>query len=117
MTKSFPKDELYGLTSQIRRSCISIENQLAEGCGRRSDAELARFVQIAMGSASELACHFLVARDLSLVAASDYQQLHIRLTRVRRMLTSLLQTIENAKDPRREAKSQQPRAKSQAAGE
>ena len=52
LTKSFPKDELYGLTSQIRRSCLSIEANLAEGCGRRSDNELARFVQIAMGSAS-----------------------------------------------------------------
>ena len=60
LTKSFPKDELYGLTSQIRSSCISIEANLAEGCGRRSDAELGRFVQIAMGSASELACHLLV---------------------------------------------------------
>jgi four helix bundle protein len=117
LTKSFPKDELYGLTSQIRRSCISIEANLAEGCGRRSDAELGRFVQIAMGSASELACHLLVARDLSLVAASDYQESHIRLTRVRRMLTSLLQSIENSSASRRQAKSQQPRAKSQAAGE
>ena len=77
---------LYGLTSQIRRSCSSIEANLAEGCGRRSDAELARFVLIAMGSASKLACHLLLARDLSLVAASDYQQPQVRLTRVRRML-------------------------------
>jgi len=71
LTRRFPREELYGLTSQIRRSCVSIEANLAEGCGRRSDGELARFVQIAMGSASELACHLLLARDLSLLPASD----------------------------------------------
>jgi 23S rRNA-intervening sequence protein len=78
---------------------------------------LCGFFDIGMGSASELACHLSVARDLSLISASDYQQSHNRLTRVRRMLTSLLQTIENASGFRRQAKSQQPRAKSQAAGE
>ncbi len=96
LTRKFPREELYGLTSQIRRSCVSIEANLAEGCGRRSDGELARFVQIAMGSASELACHLLLARDLSLLPASDYQESHARLTRVRRMLTALLQSIENS---------------------
>ncbi len=49
-TAKFPKDELYGLTSQIRRSCVSIPANIAEGCGRNGDAELARFLQIAMGS-------------------------------------------------------------------
>jgi len=88
LTRRFPREELYGLTSQVRRSCVSIEANLAEGCGRRTDPELARFVQIAMGSASELACHLLLARDLSLLPASDYQELHVRLTRVCRMLTS-----------------------------
>jgi four helix bundle protein len=48
-TRTFPRDELYGLTSQIRRSCVSIAANIAEGCGRRGDAELARFLQIAMG--------------------------------------------------------------------
>jgi len=53
-TASFPKDELYGLTSQVRRASISIPANIAEGCGRNGDVELARFLQIAMGSASEL---------------------------------------------------------------
>lgn len=53
-TSNFPKDELYGLTSQIRRACTSIPANLAEGCGKAGDAELARYFQIAMGSASEL---------------------------------------------------------------
>ncbi|MFQ5961877.1 MAG: four helix bundle protein, partial [Candidatus Methylomirabilales bacterium] len=51
-TTTFPRDELYGLTSQIRRSCASIPANIAEGCGRGGDAEFARFLQIAMGSAS-----------------------------------------------------------------
>jgi four helix bundle protein len=66
-TAGFPRQELYGLTSQLRRSCASIPANLAEGCGRNGDAELARFRSIAMGSASELEYHLLLARDLKLV--------------------------------------------------
>jgi four helix bundle protein len=63
-TKGFPKDELYGLTTQIRRACVSIPANIAEGCGRDGDAELARFFQISMGSSSELEYHLLLAHDL-----------------------------------------------------
>jgi four helix bundle protein len=58
----FPKEERYGLTCQVRRASASIAANLAEGCGRRSDCEMARFVQIAMGSGAELSYHFLLAR-------------------------------------------------------
>jgi four helix bundle protein len=57
-TRGFPKEEMYGLTSQVRRASSSIPANIAEGCGRDGDAELARFFQIAMGSASELEYHF-----------------------------------------------------------
>jgi four helix bundle protein len=63
-TQDFPKEERFGLTSQIRRSSASIAANLAEGCGRRSDAEMARFIQISMGSGAELSYHLLLARDL-----------------------------------------------------
>jgi four helix bundle protein len=93
LTVSFPRDELYGLTTQLRRSSSSIAANLAEGCGRRGDAELARYCSIAMGSASELEYHLLLARDLKLIDASDYAALERHTTEVKRMLTGLLQTL------------------------
>jgi four helix bundle protein len=64
-TRTFPKDELYGLTSQIRRYAASIPTNVAEACGRSGGAEFARFLNIAMGSASELEYQLLLARDLN----------------------------------------------------
>lgn len=89
-TATFPRDELYGLTSQIRRSCSSIPANIAEGCGRSGDAELARFLQIALGSASELEYHLLLAHDLQLMGGSDYDKLSGEVTQVKRMLTSFI---------------------------
>jgi four helix bundle protein len=93
VTTQFPKEELYGLTSQVRRACSSIPANVAEGCGRNSDAELARFLQIAMGSASELDYHLLLARDLKLMNMKDYEQLAIELSEVRRMLNAFIQKL------------------------
>jgi four helix bundle protein len=94
ITATFPRSELYGLTSQLRRSCASIPANLAEGCGRNGDAELARFCSIAMGSASELEYHLLLARDLKLIEAADHQRLTQGATEVKRMLSGLLQTLK-----------------------
>jgi four helix bundle protein len=63
-TKAFPKDELYGLTSQVRRAASSVPANLAEGCGRETDAEFVRFCQVAFGSANELEYHLLLSKDL-----------------------------------------------------
>ncbi|WKZ39603.1 MAG: four helix bundle protein [Anaerolineales bacterium] len=93
VTKSFPKEELYGLTSQIRRASMSIPTNIAEGCGRQTDAEFARFLQIAMGSASETEYQLLLARDLEFLSNEQYQQLHNDVTEVKRMLTSFMQTL------------------------
>ena len=95
-TASFPKEELYGLISQIRRACASIPANIAEGCGRSGNAELARFLQIAMGSASELEYHLLLAHDLKFLNDSDYNNLSTRTTEVKRMLASLLQKVRAA---------------------
>jgi four helix bundle protein len=97
VTKIFPKEELYGLTSQMRRSCASIPANIAEGCGRRGEAELARFFQIAMGSASELEYHLLLAHDLNLLPANDYESLETNVTEIKRMLTSFIQKLRAEK--------------------
>ena len=93
LTATFPRDELYGLTTQLRRSSSSIAANLAEGCGRNGDAELARFCAIAMGSASELEYHLLLARDLDLLKGADYTTLADQTTEVKRMLTGLQQQL------------------------
>ncbi|MCW5853511.1 MAG: four helix bundle protein, partial [Anaerolineae bacterium] len=67
VTRPFPKEELYGLTSQIRRASASIPANIAEGCGRQGAAELTRFLNIALGSASELEYHFILAHDLGFI--------------------------------------------------
>ena len=92
-TAMFPKDELYGLTSQIRRSCSSIPANIAEGCGRDGDAEFARFLRIAMGSASELDYHLLLARDLGFLHKTDYERLENELREIRRMLNVFIQKL------------------------
>jgi four helix bundle protein len=97
MTAGFPREELYGLTSQLRRSCASIPANLAEGCGRNGDAELARFCSIAMGSASELEYHLLLARDLNLINPKDHDDLAARATELKRMLAGLQQTLKAAR--------------------
>ncbi len=92
-TRCFPKEELYGLTSQLRRAAASTGAN-AEGCGRRSDGEFTRFVQIARGSASELEYHLLLARDLRLLAEDGFRKLDGQVAEVQRMLTSLVQRVQ-----------------------
>src|SRR5258708_4249753 len=94
-TRSFPSDERFGLTSQMRRASASIAANLAEGCGRGSDGEMGRFIQIAMGSGAELSYHFLLARDLGLLEAKLYQGLHSDLGAMMRMMSSLSQAIRS----------------------
>jgi len=93
ITAAFPREELYGLTSQLRRCSASIPANLAEGCGRNGDAEFARFCSIAMGSASELEYHLLLAKDLKLIKPKDHADLILRATELKRMLTGLLQKL------------------------
>lgn len=89
-TASFPSSEIYGLTSQIRRAAASIPANLAEGCGRSGDVELARFAQIAMGSANELEYHLLLAHDLGFLSASAHETLLPDVLTVKKMLASLI---------------------------
>jgi four helix bundle protein len=93
-SRTFPKEEFYGLTSQMRRCAMSIGANLAEGCGRQTTPEFARFVRIAMGSASELDYHLLLARDFGYLRSDEHQGFALELTRVRKMLASLLSRLE-----------------------
>jgi four helix bundle protein len=92
-TNDFPKSEVYGLTSQIHRAAASIPENIAEGCGKHGDTELARYLQIAMGSASELEYELLLAHDLKYFEQQYYQDLETRLIEVRKMLNSLIQSL------------------------
>jgi four helix bundle protein len=93
-TERFPKEELYGLTSQIRRACASIPMNIAEGCERGGDPEFAQPLSIAMGSASELEYQLLLTRDLGLLEQSDYDRLEPALIEVKRMMNSLIQKLK-----------------------
>ncbi len=92
-TGTFPKHELFGPASQIRRCAGSIGANLAEGCGRQTDGEFSRFVQISMGSASELEYHLLLAHDLNYLTCEQHARLQTEVTAVRKMLASLHQTV------------------------
>ena len=96
----FPQDELFGLISQIRRASSSIGANIAEGCGRDGNAELVRFLQIGMGSANELEYHFLLARDLGYLRADEYRKLNSEVCEVKRMLSSLINSLRVCKMPR-----------------
>jgi four helix bundle protein len=86
-------DERFGLVSQARRAAASIGANIAEGCGRRGDAELSRFLQIAMGSASELEYHLLLARDLDFLREVEYESLQYEVAEVKKMLSSFINSL------------------------
>ena len=93
-TAGFPRQEIYGITSQIRRCSASIAASIAEGCGKRSNAEFQRFLHIAAGSASELEYHFLLAKDLSFLSDDEYKKLDQSTIEVKRMLAGLIKKVE-----------------------
>ena len=95
VTASFPKHELYGITSQIRRSAASIPANIAEGCGKRGNPEFQRLLGIASGSASELEYHILLSRDLGLTTEVEYEALNSGVLEVKRMLAGLIRKVEN----------------------
>ncbi len=92
-TAAFPREEMYGLTVQMRRAAASVAANLAEDCCRQGDIEFSRFAQISLGSVSELDYHLLLARDLAYLPVSDYDRLTGLLQETRRMLISLIQRL------------------------
>jgi four helix bundle protein len=94
VTKGFPRDEAFGLTSQLRRACASIPANIAEGCGRNGDTELARFLTIAAGSASEVEYHLLLAHDLNYLSQADYGKLNGEVNELKRMLFAFINRLK-----------------------
>ena len=93
VTVFFPKEELYGLTSQMRRASSSIGANIAEGCGRDSQVELVRFMHIASGSASELEYHFLLARDLGFIDGTTYTEFDMSINEIKKMLAGFAKAV------------------------
>ena len=92
-TRCFPRQETYGLTSQMRRAAMSVPTNIAEGCGRRGPRELARFLSIALGSANELHYQLLLARDLELLTHAECHELEAHVEGIGRMLSTLLRKV------------------------
>ena len=95
LTENFPRAEMFGLTSQLRRASASISTNLAEGCGR-TQPEFARFVQMAFGSASEVEYLLLLAHDLGFLEADRYEGSTAKVIAIKRMLSSLLMSIRRS---------------------
>jgi four helix bundle protein len=94
-TQFFPKEELYTLTSQVRRAGISIPTNLAEGCGRNTDSDFGRFVQIAFGSAQEVEYLLLLSFDLGYYPLSEVKTLDSKVNEVKAMLLGLMKTLRH----------------------
>ena len=90
ITRTFPEDERFNLTSQLRRCAVSIPSNIAEGHGRKSNGEFSHFLKIAFGSSSELETQLLIAHRLKMVAKEEYDEVSESLTYVRKMLSSLI---------------------------
>ena len=93
ITRGFPQEERFGLTSQLRRSIASVPTNIAEGCGRDGQKELARFMRISAGSASESEYLILLAKDLQYIDHTAFKELDTEVNEVKRMLNSFIQKL------------------------
>lgn len=92
-SKSFPKEELFGLTSQLKRAAVSISANIAEGCGKSTDKDFARYLNISLGSINESEYYIILAKDLGYIEVSKYVELEILTQEVKKMLLSLLKIV------------------------
>jgi len=97
ITKKFPNEELYGLTSQIRRAVVSIMSNIAEGFDRRSDKELTNFLSIARASTAEVQNDLYIALDLKYISQSEFNELYQESKKIARQINSLMKYLKNCK--------------------
>jgi four helix bundle protein len=97
-TRGFPKEELFGLTQQVRRAAISVPSNIAEGYGRGTRKEYVRFLQVARGSLYEVQCQLLLAEDLGILRAGDGAGPHAQINRCARLLHGLLRSLTDASE-------------------
>ncbi|GIL23236.1 MAG: hypothetical protein BroJett042_17490 [Bacteroidota bacterium] len=95
LTKSFPKEEQFGLTSQLRRSIVSVANNIVEGCGKYTDKDFANFLQIALGSCQESEYLLLLSHQLEYLKKIDYERVSKQVGEVKAMLISLIKKLRN----------------------
>jgi four helix bundle protein len=95
VTADFPKDERFGLVSQLRRCAISVPSNIAEGCGRRGNGEFHKFLQIATGSANELEYQILLAKDLAYLPTGTFNDLNAKVIEVQKMLAGLIAKVDS----------------------
>jgi four helix bundle protein len=93
ITKKFPSDERFGLAAQLQRAATSVPTNIAEGCGRESERELARFMSISAGSTSEVEYQLLLARDLDYIKDETYRELNQQINEVKKMLNGFIQKL------------------------
>lgn len=96
ITESFPKHEVYGITSQVRRAAVSVPTNIAEGCGKDTDAELKRYCLMAMGSSSELEYLLLLSQNIGYLSEENYHSLQVELIEIRKMLNAFIQKLKGS---------------------
>lgn len=92
-TKSYPREEIYGITSQIRRAAVSIPSNMAEGCARKTTKEYLHFLYVFLGSAAELETQLIISANLGYIGPEQRQQLQIGLEEIMRMLLALIKSL------------------------
>ncbi len=101
VTKEFPKDELYGLTSQMRRSAVSIPSNIAEGCGRRTSADTLQFLHVSRGSLYELETQSYLALDQNYIRIKDHKILLIQILKCKKLLSGFINYYKKIRDDRK----------------
>lgn len=93
-SRNFPKEELYGLTSQLRRSAVSVPSNIAEGCGRKTKKDFSNFLGVALGSAFEFETQLIICKNLNFINQADFTSLEGEIQHIQNMIIKLQSTLQ-----------------------